>query len=131
MKAPEAPAGFTSERQHTGRAYTLRVKGVGGRYCEGFAWAQLWGYEWKDEGDQETLTIVFASRVLVITGWNLGRLLDEIDEEALKGIQVHSDAEVMLLKQDQEHPPIIESVTTAPTMPEIVNLITRKVEDEN
>lgn len=50
--------------------------------------------------------------MLVITGWDLSRLLDEIDEEAPKAIQVHSDSELLLLKQDQEKPPIIESVST-------------------
>lgn len=136
MQASDVPKGMTSERQHTGRSYSLRVKSKDGRTADGFPWALFNGYRWNDNGKAETLVILFSNRAITITGEHLLRLADELDDEQLKGVQEHNPVEAELLRAENrnaktgELQPIILSVSAEPRFEELVNQLTKPTQGD-
>ncbi len=82
------------EIQHTGRSYVLRVLQADGRSAEGFSWSWFSFFEWRQDSREEILTLVFTSRILTITGRHLKGLMDDINDEKCKEIQVLSKTEI-------------------------------------
>jgi hypothetical protein len=112
---------FASERQHTAQAFNLHVERRDGRHSEGFAWSHYAGYEWKDEGSHECLTVVFGARAVEIQGTNLSGLVDEIREGKLNRIRELATARKMQLESDNpENEPVIASVKTFPDFEEVL-----------
>jgi hypothetical protein len=117
---------FSKERQLSAQAFNLHVERRDGRQAEGFAWSHYVGYEWKDEGDQERLTVVFGERVIEIEGHNLGVLVSEIRDGQLNGIRELASGQNALLQQaNPENQPIISGVRSYPDFDEIVKQIKR------
>jgi hypothetical protein len=110
----------TSERQQTAQAFSLHVESRDGKRSEGFPWAFYGGYRWRDDGESETLVVLFGARAVEITGHNLVVLVDEIREGQLNGIFELANAQSHLLeKENPENEAIITSVRTYPDFEEV------------
>jgi hypothetical protein len=82
----EGAKGPSHERGFLGQATNLRVWDKSGRLAAGLSWASYVTDQWADEGTQERLTLVFASRYVVLWGSHLLALVRQIDEGRLRNI---------------------------------------------
>jgi hypothetical protein len=122
---------YTSERQHTAQAFNLHVERKDGLKAEGFPWALYGGYEWNDNGDRESLTVLFGNRAIEIEGHNLGLLVDQIREGHLNGIRELVSRKATLLEQENhEGEPIIMSVKSYPDFSQILREIKGEEDDD-
>ena len=120
----------TKERQHAAQAFGLRIKFKDGRRTQGFSWAHYGGSEWADEGDHETITLIFGISVLTVVGFNLSVLIRSIDEGQLKAIRELSSVQADALRnQNPDNEPIIIRVQCDPPFKDIVKAM--KGEDEH
>jgi hypothetical protein len=120
------------ERQHAAQAFGLRVKFKDGRHTQGFAWSHFAGYEWRDDGEHETITLLFGPRALTIEGFNLSVLIRSIDEGQLKGIKELNSAQVETMRHSNpDDEPIIVRVVSDPPFKDIVKEIRGEDEHDN
>ena len=127
--SPTEAKSFTSERQLTAQAFNLHVERRDGRSSEGFAWSHYVGYEWKDEGEQERLVVVFGARAVEIEGHHLGVLVAEIREGQLNLIrELTTGHGTLLALENPDNEPVITSVKTYPDFEQIIKDI--KGDDE-
>jgi hypothetical protein len=120
----ETARSFSKERQISAQAFNLHIERRDGRHAEGFAWSHYVGYQWKDEGEQEKLTVVFGERIVEIEGHNLGVLVTEIRDGQLNGIRELAGGQNALLRQaNPDNEPIIASVRSYPDFDEMVKRI--------
>jgi hypothetical protein len=120
----EGDKGFTSEPQAAAQAFGLRVRFKDGRRALGFSWAMYAGYEWTDDGSKERLVLLFGMRALTVEGYNLKRLVHEIDEGQLRSMRENSSSEV--IKKRDGNPgdePIITRMEAEPPFEDILNAI--------
>lgn len=122
---------FTKERQHTAQAFTLHVEWKDGRRTEGFAWAHYLGYRWNDNGDKETLVLIFGPRAVEIEGHNLGKLVEEIREGKLSSVREMNSSRQMLLSQSNPaEEPVIQAIRSYPDMDEILKELKGESDDK-
>jgi hypothetical protein len=114
------PKTFTSERQQTAQAFNLHVERRDGRHSEGFAWSHYVGYQWSDEGDHETLVVLFGTRAVEIEGHNLSALVNEIREGQLNGIKELVTAHAALREANADTGAIISSIKTYPDFEDLL-----------
>jgi hypothetical protein len=117
------PKTFTSERQQTAQAFNLHVDRRDGRHSEGFAWSHYVGYQWTDEGDHETLVVLFGTRAVEIEGHNLSTLVNEIREGQLNGIKELVTAQAALKQANADTGAIISSIKTYPDFEDLLKEI--------
>jgi hypothetical protein len=133
----EAPKGFTKEWQPSAQALSLRLWFKDGRRCEGLPWTLYSGDDWQSgAGDKpERLTLTFGTRVGTVHGFNLWRLVEQIDQGHLKSICEHDSKEIALLRSEKpsdpaEIKPAIMRIEVEPPFEELVNEI-RKGDEMN
>jgi hypothetical protein len=114
---------FTSERQLSAQAFNFHVERRDGRHAEGFGWSHYVTYRWMDEGEQESLVVVFSTRAVEILGHNLLVLVDEIRKGQLNGIHELATAKAALMQSSGDSGPVIASVKTYPDFEEILKEI--------
>jgi hypothetical protein len=122
--------GFTKEWQPAAQAFSLRLWFKDGRHSQGLPWALYSGDEWHDDaaGRPELLTLAFGTRVVVVQGYNLRRLVEQIDQGHLKSIREHDSKEVALIRSEQPSDPVeikpaIVGITVEPPFEELVSVI--------
>jgi hypothetical protein len=119
----DAPAA-TAERQLTAQAYTLYVEWLDGRRSEGFPWLQYGGCRWTDDGEHETLVILFDGRAVEITGLNLRVLLPHIREGQLNSIrELPSSQRKQLEQMNPDNQAIIAGIKAYPDFEEVLREI--------
>jgi len=106
-----------------GQAFSLRVDFRDGRKKRGTAWSHWSDYEWNDEGEKETLTVIFGDRIVTIHGFNLMVLVREIDEGKLKTFEELVSAEVRMLLEHPDDGAIVVSVDVFPAFEDLVREI--------
>jgi hypothetical protein len=121
---------FTSERQHAAQAFNFHVERKDGRQSEGFGWSHYVGYRWLDEGEHESLVVLFGIRAVEILGHNLGVLVDEIRKGQLNSVHELATAKAALKQASGDTDPVIISVRTYPDFEEILKEIKGEEERE-
>jgi hypothetical protein len=128
----EPKKGYTKEWQYSAHAFSLRLWFKDGRRCESLPWTLYSGDDWHDgaSGKPERLTLTFGTRVVTVLGYNLKRLVEQIDEGHLKSIREHDSKEVALLRDEKpDNPadikPAIVSIVAEPPFDDLVNSIRR------
>jgi len=130
-EAQDDPAkGFTKEWQHAAQAFSLRLWFKDGRRSEGLPWTLYSGDDWQDgeAGKPERLTLTFGTRVVMVEGYNLKRLVEQVDEGHLKSIREHDSKEVALIRNERPSDPAevkaaITKVVVEPPFEELVSAI--------
>jgi hypothetical protein len=105
--ADDAKKGFTKEWQPAAQAFSLRLWFKDGRHSQGLPWHLYSGDEWHDDAADrpELLTLTFGTRVVLVQGYNLKRLVEQIDEGHLKSIREHDSKEVALIRSEKPTDP--------------------------
>lgn len=127
----EAHKGYTKEWQPVAQAFSLRLWFKDGRRSEGLPWQLYSGDGWHDgaSGKPERLTLTFGTRAVTVEGYNLKRLVEQIDEGHLKSVREHDSHEVALLrseqaqKQNEEVKAVITRIEVEPPFEEFANAI--------
>jgi hypothetical protein len=110
----------SSERQLAAQAFNLHIEHLDGRLSEGFAWSLYAGYRWTDDGDHETLVLVFGPRAVEIAGLNLRVLVAKIREGQLNSVrELPTSVRKQLEQMNPDHQAIIESIKTFPDFEEV------------
>ena len=111
----------SSEWQTSAQAFNLHVEHLDGRRTEGFAWAHYVGYEWTDDGDHETLALLFGARAIEIVGVELRGLVEDIRRGHPNTIrELPSSKRKQLEEMNPEKTAIIASIRTYPELGEIL-----------
>jgi hypothetical protein len=99
--------GFTKEWQPAAQAFSLRLWFKDGHHCEGLPWTLYSGDDWHASASDkpERLTLTFGTRVVTVQGYNLKRLVEQIDEGHLKSIKEHDSKEVALIRSEKPTDP--------------------------
>jgi hypothetical protein len=99
--------GFTKEWQHAAQAFSLRLWFKDGHHSEGLPWTLYSGDDWHSgvSDKPERLTLTFGTRVVTVEGYNLRRLVEQIDEGHLKSIREHDSKEVALIRSEKPADP--------------------------
>jgi len=99
--------GFTKEWQPAAQAFSLRLWFKDGHHCEALPWTLYSGDDWHGgaAGKPERLTLTFGTRVVMVEGYNLKRLVDQIDQGHLKSIREHDSKEVALIRAEKPSDP--------------------------
>jgi hypothetical protein len=105
------------------QAFCLRADFKDGRKRRATAWSHFSDYEWSDEGDRETLTIIFGMRIVTIEGHRLNVFVRAIDEGKLKTFEELISAEALALQQNPDEEPIVMSVDIYPTFKNLIEEI--------
>jgi len=115
----------SSERQLTAQAFNLHIEHLDGRVSEGFAWSHYAGYRWRDDGEHETLVILFGTRGAVeITGLNLRSLVAKVREGQLNSVRELTTSQRKQLEQmNPENQAIIAGIKTFPDFDEVLREI--------
>ena len=100
--------GFTKEWQPGTQAFNLRLWWKDGRKCDGIPWLLYSGDGWRDgvSGAPECFTVAFGERVVTVEGYNLKRLVEQLDEGHLKSIREHDSKEVALIRNEKPGDPM-------------------------
>lgn len=105
--ADDAKKGYTKEWQPAAQAFSLRLWFKDGHHCESLPWTLYSGDDWHGGAGEkpERLTLTFGTRVVCVHGFNLKRLVEQIDEGHLKSIREHDAKEVGLLLSEKPRDP--------------------------
>jgi hypothetical protein len=100
--------GFTKEWQPAAQAFGLRLWFKDGHHCEGLPWTLYSGDDWHcgTSGKPERLTLTFGTRIVTVEGYNLKRLVEQIDQGHLKSIREHDSKEVALIRSEKPTDPV-------------------------
>jgi hypothetical protein len=113
-----------SEWQSAGQAFNLHIEHLDGRRMEGFAWAHYAGYEWTDDGDHETLALLFGPRAIEIVGLDLRVLVEDIRRGQLNTIRELPTSKRKELEEfNPDKQAIIASIKAYPDFKEILKEI--------
>jgi hypothetical protein len=129
---PDAAKSYSKERQLSAQSFSLHVEYRDGRRAEGFAWSHYAGHRWSDDGERETLVVIFGERAVEIEGHNLGVLIAEIRDGQLNGIRELASGQRALLRQSNpDNEPIITGVKCYPEFEEILKEIKGENDDKS
>ncbi len=100
--------GYTKEWQPSAQAFSLRLWFKDGHHCESLPWTLYSGDEWHSgvSDKAERLSLLFGTRVVMVEGYNLRRLVDQIDQGHLKSIREHDSKEVALIRAEKPTDPL-------------------------
>jgi hypothetical protein len=131
VKGPSQERGFASQ------ATNLRIWDKSGRLAAGLSWSSYVTDQWDDGGGLEKLTLVFASRYVVLFGHHLLALVRQIDEGRLKsiteldGLQAQElIAENASIRDEGKKIPIVTRFEIGPGIDELVSAIKGEEDDE-
>ena len=134
---PDAAKGPMQERGFAAQATNLRIWNKDGRLAAGLSWASYVTDEWEDEGTAEKLTLVFASRYVLLYGHHLLGLVRQIDEGRLRSV-VEVDglraqelaAENAGIRDESKKTSIVVRVEVGPQIDELVSDLKGEEDDE-
>lgn len=100
--------GYTKEWQPAAQAFSLRLWFKDGHHCESLSWTLYSSDEWRGSNSDkpECLKILFGTRVVTVEGYNLKRLVEQIDQGHLKSIREHDSKEVALIRSEKPADPV-------------------------
>lgn len=122
--------GPSFERGLAAHAVNLRVWDKTGHLAAGFSWSSYDTDEWEESGAIEKLTLVFASRYLILYGHHLRGFLAQIDEGRLKHIteldgpaSMELMAENASIRDEARKTPIVIRFEVGPKIGDLVNAL--------
>ncbi len=134
---PDAVKGPSQERGFASQANNLRIWDKSGRLAAGLSWSSYVTDQWHDAAGVETLTLVFASRYVILYGHHLLGLVRQIDEGRLKsvteldGLQAQAlGAENAGIGDEGRKIPIVTRFEIGPGISDLVNALKGDEEDE-
>jgi hypothetical protein len=119
-KKEEAEAALTRERQINAQSFSLGVAWKNPRRTESFPWSMYGGHEWTDDGDMESISVIFGERGCTVRGYRLGVLDHDLRVGKCSAIREHTKAQVEMMLAGEGEEPIIVSIETFPPFPELV-----------
>ncbi len=129
--------GPISERGVGAQANILRVWEKTGRLAAGLSWASYVTDQWQDGDGAEKLTLIFASRYVVLWGQHLLSLVRQIDEGRLKSINevdglraLEINAENASIRDEGKKAAIVTRFELGPKIEDLVTALKGEGEDE-
>jgi len=116
----EDDAGPAREHQTNAQAFALSVVFKDRRRRQSFPWSMYGGHEWTDNGDIETIAILFGERGCIVRGYRFAFLDRDLSLGKRASIREHTKAQVESMLAEEEDEPIILSIETFPPFPELV-----------
>ncbi len=126
----EVAKSFTEERQPTAQAHNLHVDFRDGLSSEGVAWSHYARYRWRDEGEHESLRIIFGGAgALEVTGFNLKVLVDKMRQGRLSSIRELVTGQAKLAVAGGSEP-VVMGVKTYPDFDTLFEAIKQEGKEE-
>ena len=132
----DSAKGPSHERSLGAEATNLRIWYKTGRQAPGLPWSSYVTDEWDDGDDAEKLTLVFASRYVIIFGHHLLSLVRQIDEGRLKSITEVDGlraqqmmAENASIREESKKTAVVTRVEVGPAIETLVTAL--KGEEDN
>jgi hypothetical protein len=129
-EASDTAKGPYSERGLTAQAANLRLWDKTGRLAAGLSWSAYVTDEWSDGGETERLTLIFASRYVVLFGHHLPALVRQIDEGRLKSVAEVDGARALELmaenasiREESKKLPIVTRFEIGPAIADLVSAL--------
>jgi hypothetical protein len=119
-KKEEAEAALTRERQINAQSFSLSVAWKNPRRRQSFPWSMYGGHEWTDDGDMETIAVIFGERGCIVRGYRFAVLDHDLKMGKCSSIREHTKAQVETMLASEGEEPIIVSIETFPPFPELV-----------
>jgi hypothetical protein len=119
-QAQEDESGLTRERQINAQSFSLSVIWKNPRRTESFPWSMYGGHQWTDDGDMESIAVLFGERGCIVRGYRLGVLDHDLRMGKSTSIREHTKAQVEMMLAVEGEEPIIVSIETFPPFPELV-----------
>jgi len=113
-------AGLTREHGSNAQAFALSVVFKDRRRRHTFPWSMYGGHEWTDDGDIETIAVLFGERGCIVRGYRFASLDRDLSLGKRASIREHTKAQVESMLAGEGDEPIILSVETFPPFPELV-----------
>jgi hypothetical protein len=123
--------GMTREHQTNAQAFALSVVFKDRRRRQSFPWSMYGGHEWTDDGDLETIAMLFGERGCIVRGYRFAALDRDLSLGKRASIREHTKAQVDSMLAQEEDEPIIVSIETFPPFPELVASLKGEEQDEN
>ena len=118
--ADKSEDGLTREHQTNMQAFALSVIFKDRRRRQSFPWSMYGGHEWTDNGDMETIAIIFGERGCIVRGYRFAVLDRDLSLGKRASIREHTKAQVESMLAGEGEEPIIASIETFPPFPELV-----------
>jgi len=133
----ESVRGPSQERGFAAQATNLRIWDKSGRLAAGLSWSAYVTDQWEDGAGAEKLTLVFASRYVVLFGHHLLALVRQIDEGRLKSITEADGlraqelvAENASIRDESRKIPIVTRFEIGPGIDDLVNALKGEEDDD-
>lgn len=110
----------TREHQTNAQAFALSVVFKDRRRRQSFPWSMYGGHEWTDDGDIETIAVLFGERGFIVRGYRFAALDRDLSLGKRASIREHTKAQVDSMLAEEGEEPIILSVETFPPFPELL-----------
>lgn len=120
-EAQEDEAGPTREHQTNAQAFALSVVFKDRRRGQTFPWSMYGGHEWTDDGDIETIAVLFGERACIVRGYRLTSLDRDLSLGKRASIREHTKAQVESMLAAEGEEPIILQVETFPLFSELLD----------
>jgi hypothetical protein len=127
----EDEAGLTREHQTNMQAFALSVVYKDRRRRQSFPWSMYGGHEWTDDGDIETIALLFGERGCIVRGYRFAALDRDLSLGKRASIREHTKAQVESMLAAEGDEPIIVSVETFPAFAELLASIKGEEPHEN
>ncbi len=123
------PKVVDKDRQHTSRAFMLALRMKSGRHVPAVAWAMFNDLDFSRTDDGDVLTLLFAHRIITITGRNLEPLLLEIESERVREIRELDEPSAALADADGQ--PVVTHIEVLPDVKARIAEILNRTEQRN
>ncbi|MGA7081388.1 MAG: hypothetical protein WBQ43_05060 [Terriglobales bacterium] len=130
-EAQDGESGQTREHQPNVQSFSLSVIWKNPRRRESFPWSMYGGHEWTDDGDMESIGILFGERGCVVRGYRFTKLEHEVTLGKRVSIREHTKAQVESMLSEEGDEPIIVSIETFPPFRLLLASVKGDDEDEN
>lgn len=116
----EDESGLTREHQTNAQAFSLSVVFKERRRRQSFPWSMYGGHEWTDDGDIETIAVLFGEQGFLVRGYRFAALDRDLSLGKRASIREHTQVQVDSMLTEEGDEPIILSVETFPPFPELL-----------
>jgi hypothetical protein len=123
-------AELTREHQTNAQAFALSVIWKNPRRRQTFPWSMYSGHEWTDDGDIETIVILFGDRGCIVQGYRFASLDRDLSLGKRASIREHTKSQVDSMLAQEGDEPVIVSIEAFPPFPELVAAIKGEEEHE-
>jgi hypothetical protein len=130
-EAQQDEAGLTREHQTNVQAFALSVVFKDHRRRQTFPWSMYGGHEWTDDGEIETIAVLFGERGCVVRGYRFATLDRDLSLGKRASIREHTKAQVESMLASEGDEPIILAVETFPPFPELLASLKGEEQHEN